>query len=1636
MAKKRLNKKVALIGSVVFVFFMLGAILLFLYLSRDPEKFIKDGDAAVKAAHEAIDEQIKKQEYERAERSYHKARSLAKTDLLKVDMLFKLVDLYMETDQWQNVHGCWNRIISIDPKNIKARLGRLRYYYIMANSVGGRAWQWQEVESQASEFIEVVESMDLLMEETAKWKTPRMRESETDVKYLGPYLYLCRGRSLVEMASLGGVMDPDALLVRAVGDLEKARELQPTNVEIYSRLARAFLTEGEILASRGDIEGRNEKREKAKKILEQAIKATGNDVRAHIDLLAMKSMFTAEKEEEQLQSLEPEYLSLVEEFSSSAQAYSALSGFYINLGHKYLDKARKASEKAMELDTENVIYAINTANLYYRKFSIYGQKPAIYKAVEIAKDALTLPDAVDKPGPRQGANRLNRISLYAFLANCYIEQVLEPCEVRTEDETREWLANAEQVVHEIEQLIGSGEDPYVIQWQGMLELAKGNRNEAVRKLYAAYEQIKASGIEDAPPSLFQRSYAQLSYFLAKVFEDTPELGAVGEFLSSSLKTGINRLKPQVILDYSEVLLELRNHNAALTALNFFESEYWTNERSQTLRADIYIAARQFNEAEEELAKRQPDDPNTVKLNLALVQAKIEQLQKVIEAKKMQEDLGDVFKKASEIKKEIESQTAELKSHSLLRAELLEKLLMTRPDLVGEDSIVAVCDDYIAKGKIKRAEDLVNRFLQYFPANTKVLLCKQILAESEPAEISQQRREQIEEQVLSNIADPKERATKLGVFYQEHDKLDKAVGEFQKVLKMDALQEDAVYQAEEITDSQRLAADHLLEIALDKQDWNLAEQIVKIAQGVNLDGCESQFFAARLAMAKGEYENALTMLEESLKQQPVFSKAFLLKSKANTALGNELESIDDVQRAASLNPFDGAIAEELAFVLYERNRKLGDNATSDQIIESGDALRRAVVLNRDNPELLSFYAEYIATTDPFTALAVRKNLQKTNPSIQNAVLLGRMATRMATSDKNAERREALSAMAASAFEQARGIDPENKLMLMYYAEYLQATGRAEEASQLLRESDDQRLLWAHYLQAGEIEDAKKILEQSYQTGEKDISTVKGLLLVAEKEGDEKAIKKYSEELISFADTAENRLLQTQMFLNVGLIKEAEHKLESFKEKFPDEHRILLLEALLQMKQGRLKEALELTNKGLETFQQDSMAWRLRGQINLLMANYEQAIIDLKRSKSLSDEPVTRIALARAYQRAARYEDAITELKAMTTSLKAPARARTLLEQLYWRLGRKKELKEFYDEILKKFPDSVLWHNRAGEFAIAIGDTERAEQLYKQASEKSRDKGVSNSAAVEGYLGALLAGGKLDKVFEEASKYVDGDLAPVAFVKMAEAELKLGDKETAIKYLRRALDKAGGKEAVMTNILKIMYMLLGAEEVQTYCQEMLETNPNSLIANTAMFNLKKINGDYDSALNYIDKCLQIIGPDSPQRDVYISRKVETLTLAYAQTSDNNYLKSAIVEYESLLVKMPNNPGVLNNLAYLLAEENIRLGEALEYAKRAYDLRPNNPNFLDTYSYVLYKNGKFSEAAEFLQSALQLYEQRNISVSATVYEHLGMIKEKLGSLDEAIAAYEQVLEIGADGLQEAVRERIELAIQRLSSQSETNK
>jgi len=148
----------------------------------------------------------------------------------------------------------------------------------------------------------------------------------------------------------------------------------------------------------------------------------------------------------------------------------------------------------------------------------------------------------------------------------------------------------------------------------------------------------------------------------------------------------------------------------------------------------------------------------------------------------------------------------------------------------------------------------------------------------------------------------------------------------------------------------------------------------------------------------------------------------------------------------------------------------------------------------------------------------------------------------------------------------------------------------------------------------------------------------------------------------------------------------------------------------------------------------------------------------------------------------------------------------------------------------------------------------------------------------------------------------------------------------------------------------------------------------------------------------------------------------------TSDKTYLQNTGDVYESLRLKWPKNSSVLNNLAYLPAQNDERLAEALEFARTAVEQNPDEANYLDTYGYLLYRSGQSAQTASSLAAAVQKYEARG-KAPMGVYEHLGLVNEVLGERGKVLDAYRRARKAGGTAMSAATRQRIESAVERLT-------
>lgn len=114
-------------------------------------------------------------------------------------------------------------------------------------------------------------------------------------------------------------------------------------------------------------------------------------------------------------------------------------------------------------------------------------------------------------------------------------------------------------------------------------------------------------------------------------------------------------------------------------------------------------------------------------------------------------------------------------------------------------------------------------------------------------------------------------------------------------------------------------------------------------------------------------------------------------------------------------------------------------------------------------------------------------------------------------------------------------------------------------------------------------------------------------------------------------------------------------------------------------------------------------------------------------------------------------------------------------------------------------------------------------------------------------------------------------------------------------------------------------------------------------------------------------------------------------------------AIERYRILLTKAPDEPLVLNNLAYALAVRKKRVEEALPLAEKAYELAKGNASVSDTLGWICYLAGQNERAIKLLQEAAQ-----KGSRNPEMHLHLAIVSEATGDALAAEIALQRALEL----------------------------
>jgi putative PEP-CTERM system TPR-repeat lipoprotein len=301
------------------------------------------------------------------------------------------------------------------------------------------------------------------------------------------------------------------------------------------------------------------------------------------------------------------------------------------------------------------------------------------------------------------------------------------------------------------------------------------------------------------------------------------------------------------------------------------------------------------------------------------------------------------------------------------------------------------------------------------------------------------------------------------------------------------------------------------------------------------------------------------------------------------------------------------------------------------------------------------------------------------------------------------------------------------------------------------------------------------------------------------------------------------------------------------------------------------------------------------------------------------------------------------------------ARLALVEFYLKTNDPKTAVTVAHEAVAAIPDRAEILDAAGRAEAASGDTNQALNTFAKLTNMQPDSPVPymRMATVQ------VAAGQKDSAAESLRhalrlqpKLLEAQRALVALL------VSTGQKSEALSVVRD-IKTQRPKESVAYIVEGDTYALLKSlPEAITAFQTGLKTAPSTQLA-TQLHSAYLANSNKADADTFAQSWIK----DHP-KDVGFR-----LYLADRANVSKDY-PAAIAHYRAALSLQPDNPAIMNNLAWNLSQ--VKDPKALEYAESANRLAQNQPAFMDTLAMILMDSGNIDRATTLSEQASKLAPQ----------------------------------------------------------------
>lgn len=394
------------------------------------------------------------------------------------------------------------------------------------------------------------------------------------------------------------------------------------------------------------------------------------------------------------------------------------------------------------------------------------------------------------------------------------------------------------------------------------------------------------------------------------------------------------------------------------------------------------------------------------------------------------------------------------------------------------------------------------------------------------------------------------------------------------------------------------------------------------------------------------------------------------------------------------------------------------------------------------------------------------------------------------------------------------------------------------------------------------------------------------------------------------------------------------------------------------QGKRPEATALAEELVKAHPDDDEAQLVRATLWLESGKREAVDSAIQALKPLAvkkpDSANLRYRLGQAYQAKGMLRDAEAEMQAAAKADPAFMPARIALAELNLQGGHADKALDYCNQMLQNEPDNQGVHFL---HAIALSGLSKTEEARTELNGVL--KAAPNSVI------ARLAVGRLDlleKRFPAAEKqfrdlYTPGqsDLRPLDGLLATYLAGKQLDK--ALALLEKELQAAPDNPNLIVRTAEVEVRAGKYAEGRDQYRRLLAKDPNSASLHLRIAEISAAMGDSNGALS------------ESKRATEIDPKYARAWLEFASFElQTGKKQEALGSFQKALALSPDNPAILNNVAYLMADQGGDMKEAMRLAQKGLEKAPKDPHLSDTVGFIYWKQNLNGSAIQTFRTVVQ--------------------------------------------------------------------